>query len=67
MPQNVPTNTIENAIRGMEPVVWRRLHLIKAFQFRKEDEYTSQHDVNGLKSDPIAGHSDEASVNDDEV
>ena len=51
----------------MEPIVWKRLHLIKAFHFRKEDEYTSQHDVNALKSDPTAGHGDEAGENADEV
>ena len=73
MPQNVPNNSIENSSRGMEPIVWRRPHLIKVSQVRKEDDYTSRHDVehsgplNGPRPNPTAGHSDEAGGNGDDI
>ena len=51
----------------------KRLHLIKVFQVRKEDEHTSQHDVdhnghlNGPRSNTTAGHSAGAGENDDDA
>ena len=51
----------------------KRLHLIKVFQVRKEDELTSRHDMehdgplNGPRSNTTAGHSDGAGQNDDDA